>query len=214
MTSTQSTQEIVLLENVRLSYVYAFDPYVGRNDAGKETRSYGAHGIMTLDHPSLAKVKAAQRKVAQAAWPSNWEAVLTQLAAQDRLCLHDGNVSKMGQEAYKDRYYVSANGKTKPNIVTTRNGVNITIEKNDPNAPYSGAWGNLIAAIYAQSPDGKPSQYGKRINAQLTGIQLVKHDEAFGGGGKVAKPDEFPVVAGADADGAAPAAASASSGLI
>jgi hypothetical protein len=207
----QSTQEIVLIENTRLSYAYLFEPYRGKNDAGKETASYGAHALLPPDHPALAVIRAAQRRVAVAAWGAEAENVLTQLAAQDRLCLHNGDVSKAGQESYKGMFYVSANGKVQPQIVVTRNGVNVAIAKNDPSAPYSGCWANMFIAIYAQGPNGKPSQYGKRINAQLTGVQFLRHDTAFGGGGKVARPDEFPTVKGADADGAAPAATSAAS---
>lgn len=214
--SENQTQEIVVLQNVRVSYLYAFRPYVGKNDSGQETKTYCCHALMAPDHPGIAMIKAAQRKVAAAAWGAQAEAVLQQLAAQDKLCLHNGDVSKMGNPDYAGKFYVSANGKTRPNIVVTRGGVNVAIEADDPYAPYSGCWSNVIVAVYAQGPNNKPSKYGKRLNAQFMGIQFVRHDEQFGGGGRVAKPDEFPVVAGVEADGAAPVAASAGAagGLI
>jgi hypothetical protein len=210
--SQNESQIVVVLENVRLSYVYAFDPYVGKNDQGQETRTYSAHAIMDPTHAGVQKVKDAQRAIAAAGWGPQADAVLQQLLAQDKLCLHAGDISKMGQEAYKGKVFVSANGKARPRIVVTRGGTNVDIEKNDPYAPYSGCWANMIIAVYGQGTNAKPNKFGKRINAQLMGLQFLRHDTAFGGGGKIATPDEFPIVAGTDADGAAPV--SQASGLV
>jgi hypothetical protein len=201
--STPNTegQVVLTLRNVRLSYFYGFKPMLGTNDSGKETTNYCTHGILTPDHPDLATIKAAMRQVAQKAWPNNWEAVLQQLAAQDRLCLHNGSISKAGQQGYEGNYYVSANSKTRPMHVETRGGQNVVLTESD-GRPYSGCYANLMIAIYAQGGDGKPSKFGKRINAQFMGTQFKAHGEAFGGG-RVAKPDEFGIDP-AEADGAAP----------
>jgi hypothetical protein len=45
-------------------------------------------------------------------------------------------------------------------------------------------------------------KWGKRVNAQLMGVQKIKDGASFGGG-KVAKLEEFGLAA-ADADAAAP----------
>jgi hypothetical protein len=212
--SNQETQVTVVLSNVRLSYAYIFRPFKGKNDKGQETSSYSAHGIMLPTDPGVLLVRNAQRQVAAAAWGAQATDVLTKLAAQDKLALHDGNISKMGQEAYAGKYFVSANSKVRPKIAVTRGGVNTEIDEGDPCAPYSGCWANLIVAIYAQGPNNKPSQYGQRINAQLMGVQFLRHDEKFGGGGRVATLDEFPNVEATGADAAAPAVADASAGLV
>jgi hypothetical protein len=65
---------------------------------------------------------------------------------------------------------------------------------------YSGCYVNMQIALWAQQ-----NNFGKRVNAQLRGIQFLRDGEAFSGGG-VANPDEFDAVE-ADADGAAPEAA-------
>lgn len=216
MSTNEETQIVLLLEHVRFSYFYGFEPFIGKNSEGKETRTYSAHAIFDRTHPAFELVRAAQRKVAAAAWGAQAEAVLAQLAAQDKLCMHDGNISKMGQDAYKDKIFVSANNSKPPNIIATRGGQNVVIQRNDPYAPYSGCWGNLMVAVYAQSPNSKPNKWGKRINAQFMGAQFLEHDEKLGGGGRIARPDEFPTVAPADADGAVPAAlqSTAASGLV
>ncbi|MNP74169.1 hypothetical protein D3C76_1710040 [compost metagenome] len=54
----------------------------------------------------------------------------------------------------------------------------------------------MIVDIWAQD-----NSYGKRINAQLQGIQFVKDGEAFSGGGTSADASDFEEIAdGADAD--------------
>jgi hypothetical protein len=51
--------------------------------------------------------------------------------------------------------------------------------------PYSGCYVNVSIDVWAQD-----NKYGKRINAQLKGIQFVRDGDAFGGGAP-ASPDEF-----------------------
>lgn len=211
-----ATQRVLLLENVRTSYLYAFRPYTGTNDQGQATSSYTCHTLMEPNHPGIQLVKQATREIAAAAWGEQGMTILNALAAKDYLCLHDGNVTKVGEEAYANKFYVSANGKTRPRICVTRNGQNVEIQENDPCAPYSGCWANVLVAIYAQGANGKPSKWGKRINAQFMGIQFQRHDTRFGGG-RIAKLDEFGI-APAEADGAVPmqgaAAGGAASSLV
>lgn len=208
-----SNQEIVLLERVRVSYLYAFHPFIGKDDAGKDSKTYCVHALFDRGDANHVKVSAAIQKVVQA-WGVNAQAVLTQMKAQDKLCLHEGNISKMGKEEYKDKLYVSANGSRKPTVVVSRGGVNVEIGPDDPYAPYSGCWANVQFAIYPQNPPGKPNKWGNRVNAQFMGIQFLEHGEAFGGGGAIAKPEEFPVQETAGADAPPPSAAGAANGLI
>jgi hypothetical protein len=184
----------MLIENVRLSYAYLFKPY--ENDDG--SKSYCSHLILDANHPQIEKFKGLMRKAATEFWKDEAPAILQQLAAQDRLCLHRGDVTKPGQDAYKGRLYISTNSKIRPTII---DGDRSPLQEGDANAPYSGCRANAIVGVWVQA-----NQYGKRINAQLMGVQFVKHDERLGGGGKVAAADEFGVVAG-DADTAAPATA-------
>lgn len=198
----KSTQVELMLTNVRLSYADCYTPYVSTNDEGKQTATYGVHCLMDPTDANVAKVKEAQRKVAQAAWGDNWQAILNSIAAKDDACLHKGEVSRPTEEAYQGKFYVSARSKARPTCVATQGGVNVIVHQGEPLAPYSGCFANVKIAIYAQGANGKPSKWGKRINAQLMGVQFVRHGDAFGGG-KVARPEEFGIMA-EDADGAAP----------
>lgn len=197
--SGQMTSNVsVLIENARLSYVYVFHPMIGRNDQGQETKNYCLHAIIPPSHPAVERIKEAQRKVAAAKWGENYMQVLNQLALQHRVPLHDGALK--GGEGYEGNLYVSANSRVKPRVLVTRNGQNVDIGESDPCAPYSGCYGNVIVDIWAQ----QHPKWGRRINAQLTGVQFLRHGDRFGGG-RVARVDEFGL-APVDADGAVPAA--------
>lgn len=182
--------------NVRTSYFYGFQPYIGEDPTKP---NYGTHLIMPPDHPIIPAIKSAQRAVAVAMWADQADAVMAQLAAKDRLVLHDGTVSKPGQDAYKGMLYVSANsGKKRFTIVDADR---TPLQESD-GRPYSGCYVNAIIQVWAQQ-----NKWGRGINAQICGVQFLRHGEAFGGG-RVAAADEFQVVA-ASTDAPAPGGSAA-----
>jgi hypothetical protein len=183
-----------LITNCRFSYLYVFKPYEGEDGS----KSYCSHLIIPTNHPQLGALQAMIRKVAVDTWKDKAEEVLQQLKAQDRLAVHRGDVSKPGQDAYKGQLYISSSSKVRPRIVATVDGINQEIDEEHAMAPYSGCRGNAIIGIWAQN-----NKFGKRINAQLMGVQFVAHDQRLSGAGRVASVDEFGIVA-TDADSAAP----------
>ena len=203
MSEIPNADQTVILNNVRLSYFYGFEPYKDPEDPSKF--SYCSHFIMPPDHPDIEKVRAAQRAAALGMWKDQSQSMLEALAGQDRLCLHKGDVSKPGQDGYKGMFYVSgSSGKKRFTIV---DGDRSPLTAAD-GRPYSGCYANAIIQVWAQN-----NKWGKRINAQIAGVQFLRHGESFGGG-RIAAPDEFGVVSAAGADGAAPAAAGAAAGLF
>lgn len=210
MTETQNAELTVHLADsiqfpLRLSYFYGFEPYTNTDKAtGKVSKSFCTHLILPPDHPAIAKVKAAQRVAAIGMWKDQAEAMLVALAGQDRLCLHSGNISKPGQDGYKDNFYVSASSKKRFTIVDCDRR---PLTEAD-GRPYSGCFANAIIQVWAQN-----NSYGKRINAQIAGVQFTRNGDSFGGG-RVAAPEEFANVSAEGADSAAPAAAGAAAGLF
>lgn len=205
MTDISNAELTVHLTNVRLSYFYGFEPYVNTDPkTGKTSSSFCSHFILGPDHPDVEKIKVAQRAAALGMWKDQAQAMLEALAGQDRLCLHKGNISKPGADGYKDMLYVSASSKKRFTIVDG-DRTPLTAESG---RPYSGCYANAIVQIWAQN-----NQYGKRINAQVAGVQFLRHGESFGGG-RVAAPEEFSSVSAAGADSAAPATAGAAAGLF
>ncbi len=205
----------VLLEDVRLSYAYLATPFQGKNDQGEVTYTYTTHALFKPGSRQHEIVKAAIAKACVIGWQGQADQIKAQLAATDKLCIHDGNVTKGGEGPYKDMLYVACNSRSKPRILATRNGVNVELSPGDPLFPYSGCHANVAFDVYPQGAIGaKPNKGGKRVNAGLTGVQFLRHDEPLGGGGRVAKLEEFPTVETAGADAPAPAAAGGGSSLI
>lgn len=211
MSETQNENENtqILFNDVRLSYFYGYKPYTG--DDGKT--NYTAHLIFGENHPQLPALFALIQRVAAKEWKDKAAETLQQLKAQDRLCIHRGDISKSGQEAYAGKLYISANRRGDlgpPLILATIDNVNQEVPAGHPLAPYSGCWANVTFRVWAQP---QSSGWGKRINAELTGVQFRRHDKRLGGGGGVAKLTEFGIVP-ADADGATPLTSSNGAGLI
>jgi hypothetical protein len=202
---SESLNSIFTLDDVLLSFVFIYKPY--RSNDGKET--YTAHGIFTPDHKQFAALQKLIRDVAQAKFKDETETVLSQLKAQDKLCVHRGNVSKPGRTEYKDKLFIScsrnASDPPPPNAVATVNGANMKTDARHPLAVYSGCRGRIMFNVWAQNNTGDKG--GKRINAGLMGLQFLDHGPRLSGSGRVASADEFGIVA-SDADAASPQAAS------
>jgi hypothetical protein len=96
----------------------------------------------------------------------------------DKLCLKDGDES--GRPEFKGAYTLKASTKKRP-IVIGKDRAPLT---EDDNVIYAGCYVNAIFSLWAQN-----NQYGKRINAQLDGVQFAADGEAFGDGAISA--DEF-----------------------
>jgi hypothetical protein len=223
---TESTQ-VELKIYGRFSFVNITSPKEQTRQDGTKYFNFCSHVLFSEnDNPgftlppgivygagAIQAVKDAQRKVAQAAWPRTWEAQLKALAHQDKLALHDGVAKAAKYPEYDGQFYVSANGTKRPTAMRTVGNQNIPVVEND-NLFYGGAWGVLHVAIYAQGADGRKSDFGERVNAQLMGAHWVKHGDAFGGGGRVAAPEEFAPINAGEADAPAPAAAPAGRSLF
>jgi hypothetical protein len=214
MNATVNRNVSVLLEDVLLSYAYLATPYGSKQDDGKVKLTFTTHAVFKPESKAHLAMRKAIMDVAAAGWGAQAEATIIQLKGQDKLCLHDGNITKGGAEPYKDMLFVSASNERRPRILVTEQGRNVEIGADHPFFPYSGCRANVMVDIWPQSPDGKPSKWGKRINATLTGVQFLRHGEPLSGGGRIAAPEEFPTVETAGADSAPPAAAGGAGSLI
>jgi hypothetical protein len=112
------------------------------------------------------------------------------LEAADKLCLHDGD-AKAEYEGFKGNKFVSSRGKVRPSVF---DGQRQELTEAD-GKPYSGCYVNASLEIWAQD-----NSYGKRLNAQLRGVQFFRDGDAFAGGGQPADADEFDDIAAPEAD--------------
>lgn len=198
---------LIRLNDVRFSYFYGFDPFVAQPSPQnpKPKPVFTCHFLMRPDHPDLPRLVDVIKRVAEAKWKDTAPAVLQALKLQDKICLHNGNVTKAGKPEYAGLYYVSGNNERRFAIYDA----NRSILTAQDGRPYSGCWGNGIIDIYAQD-----NQFGKRINATITGVQFLRHDDAFGAGAPPARADEFPNVSAADAPIPAQGANDPTGGLL
>ncbi len=96
----------------------------------------------------------------------------------DRICIKDGD--EMDRPEYQGKMTIKASTKKRP-LVIDRDKTPLT---EDDNVIYAGCYVNAIISLWAQN-----NNYGKRVNAQLDGVQFVRDGEPFGDG--AASVDEF-----------------------
>lgn len=180
-------EKIITLKDVRLSFPVLFNAEAFEEGGKKE---FSASFLIAKDAPIVNEIKAAMLVIATAKWGEKGPALLTNLFRDDRLCLHDGD--RKDYEGYADRYFIRANNSVRPltldrarNPVTEADGI-----------IYSGCFVNATISMWAQD-----NKWGKRINANLRGVQFLRDGEAFSGG-QAGKVDEFEAV---DPEATAPA---------
>jgi hypothetical protein len=189
------------LANVRLSYLYCFEPYLPPASAQNPKATYRLHALIAPTDPQLRAVAEKIEALGAAhQWKGGvtWAEVKEQLKGKDAMCLHKGEVSQPGKPEYKGMFYVSGSRDTPYTVVDSDR---TPLRGNEtPRRPVSGDWGNVYLSVWVQD-----NQWGRRINATVTGLQFVKQDVAFGSGPPPKDPTEFGVVNAASADAPPPA---------
>lgn len=166
----------VIIKNVRLSFPNLFQP---QSVNGSEPK-FNASFLLEPGSDTAQALEAAIEQTAKDKWGAKADAILKQLRAADKTCLHNGD--SKDYDGYAGMLYVSASNPSKP-LIFDKDGR--THLDSTSGRPYAGCYVNASLDIWAQD-----SQYGKRINAGLRGVQFIRHGEAFTGGG-VASEDEF-----------------------
>lgn len=172
-----------LLRDSRLAFPNIWKPY-------KE--SFGARLIIPTNHKQIAEFKAAMSAVAKEKWPDKHLAIYKALDAADKLALHNGD-SKSEYEGFEGNLFVAANSKVRPTVY----GPNREDVTEAEGLIYSGCYVNASLELWAQDN----ADYGKRINAQLRGVQFLRKGDAFSGAGTAADADEFDEINAPDESG-------------
>ena len=167
------------LKDVRLAFPQVFKPAkVG--DEGEP--AYSASLLFPPKHPAHAELKAAAEALGKEKWGAKWATVKKELETKDRFPYHDGD-AKANYAGFEGNIFVSARSQQgvrptvidrKRNPVTEQDGV-----------IYAGCYVNANIELWCQD-----NKYGKRINAQLRGVQFLRDGDSFGGG-TAASSDEF-----------------------
>jgi len=179
----------LMLSNVRLAFPQLFKP---TTFDGTGEPSYSASLILTANHPQLEAIRAAQEAAGLEKWGAKWAAVKKELVIKDKLALHDGD-TKSQYDGFEGNFFLATRSKqsARPTVID-RNKSPLT---EADGRPYAGCFINCSVELWCQD-----NAFGKRINAQLRGVQFLRDGDSFGGGAP-ASSDEFSSVEdGADAD--------------
>ena len=170
----------MMIKNARLSFphlyrAHAFNP--------GQTPKFSATLIFDADGATAEAVKAEIKAVAEAKWGAKAPEVLKALNAQNKLCLRSSE-EKADLEGFEDgTLFINASSTKRPG---TFNRDRSPLAEDD-NKLYPGCYVNAAVEIWAQD-----NQYGRRINAELKGVQFAEDGEPLGGGGAPATADDFP----------------------
>lgn len=175
----------LMLRDVRLTFpsIWKMSAPKGGGDA-----AFSASFLMPPTHKQVKEVKAAMLAVAKEKWGAKADAIYKALDAADKLCLHNGD-AKAEYEGFEGNLYVSTRSKTRPTVF---DGQRQELMEAD-GKPYSGCYVNASVELWAMDND-----FGKRVNAQLRGVQFLRDGDAFAGGGKPADADEFDEIGAPD----------------
>lgn len=151
----------IKLSNVRLSFPSIFNRAEFNGEQGKFEATFlldkeeQSDQIAKLESAIESAIKEAKIKV-----PS------------DKRCLKDGD--GVEYDGYAGQVSLKASSKKRPTVIDRDK---TPLMEDDQNSPYAGCYVNAVIDLWVQN-----NTFGRRINANLYGIQFVKDGEAFGSG--------------------------------
>jgi hypothetical protein len=166
-----------MIENARLAFPNLWEARAGEG-GGKPT--FGALLIIDPKNPAVQALEKATLFVAKEKWGAKADVILKGLKAQDRLVIHDG-ATKAQYGGFEGNLYISARSQGRPTVF----GRNREPLDETDGKPYAGCYVNASVELWAQD-----NKYGKRVNAQLRGVQFRADGDAFAAG-TPASEDEF-----------------------
>lgn len=188
MTNPAAPTGRILLKNVRLAFPNLWEP---STVAGEGKLRYSASLLLATDHPQVKDIEARMRAVAREKWGAKADAVYAGLAKSDKLALHDGD-TKDKYDGFPGNLFVAA--AAQENAQPTVIDADKAPLSQRSGRPYAGCYVNAAIDFWAQD-----NVYGKRINAQLRGVQFLRDGDAFAAG-RPADSEEFDDVSeGSDA---------------
>ncbi len=149
----------IQLKNVRLSFPSLFQRAQFNGEDGKYEATFLFNKKDKKLKAKLDKAIAAKLKEANIKVP------------QDKRCLKDGD--EVEYNGYEGNWSLKASQSRRPTVID-RDRSPLT---EDDNVIYAGCFVNAIVDLWVQN-----NSFGKRINANLYGVQFVKDGEAFGMG--------------------------------
>lgn len=155
----------IKLNNVRLSFPSLFQRAVFN---GQPTDNDKFEATFLIDKESQAELI---EKIKSAIATKIKDDLKGAKIASDKICLKDGDTVEY--DGYQGHYSIKAANRKRPLIIDADKSP-LT---EDDNRLYAGCYVNAIIELWSQN-----NSYGKRINANLLGVQFAKDGEPFGDG--------------------------------
>lgn len=149
----------MMIKNVRLSFPSIFQRAVFDGQEGK----YEA--TVLIDKKDTKTKKILDKAIAEAIAEANIK------VASDKRCLKDGDESDY--DGYEGNWSLKAANSKRPTVLN-RDKTPLT---EDDEVLYAGCYVNVVIDLWVQN-----NKFGKRVNANLYGVQFVKDGEPFGMG--------------------------------
>lgn len=161
------------VKNVRLAFPSLFRKTAFEDEEPK----YSAVFILPKDHPQVGEIKSAVTEIAKDQLKEDYK--------RAKPLLRDGaekvHVGGFGD----DVYFFSARNSARPKVVDTDRSPLVE----EDGKPYGGCYVDAVVTLWVQN-----NKFGKRVNAELNGVQFRAAGQRFGGGGVVADDDDFEVL--------------------
>ena len=152
----------ILLRNVRISYPHLFEPFAYQ---GQGKAKFSCKFLIPKDSPLVKEIADKMKELAGNTYKDK------KLPPSDKLCMRDGD--QTGREEDEGYWVLSASDDARPVVVDQKRNP-LTAEDE---VIYPGCVVNGRIRLWAQD-----NQYGKRINANLLGVQFMKDGERLGSG--------------------------------
>lgn len=169
------------LENVRIAFCQnLFNPAL-IDAAGKPLHkpTYSSTFLIPKTSPLVAEVRKTIEAVAAEKWKTTSATVLRALAAEGKVCLKDGDL-KTQYDGFEGCMFINASTDKAP-LVVDKDKSQLSERSGKP---YAGCYVIALVDIWAQD-----NKYGKRINAQLKGVQFYADGDAFSGSAPASEDD-------------------------
>lgn len=175
------------LTNVRLAFPALFE---AKTVNGEGKPAFSAALLIDPADPQVKAINAAIDAVAKDKWGAKADVLLKQMRAADKVCLHDGDL-KASYDGFPGNLYISARNPVRPTVMDADKSPLVAAD----GKPYAGCYVVAVLELWAQD-----NNYGKRVNATLSGVQFLRDGDSFTGGGAADESDFDDVSAGATAD--------------
>lgn len=161
----------IKITEARLSFPDIWRPKAIKSGKGEPGEpKYSAHFLLDKkEHADQIKsLKLAIFALAKEKWGEKTKEMITKNKVT--VCLHEGSDKEYDGYSEENMFLSASSGK-RPTIVDRDK----TALAEDDRRPYGGCYVHAIVRLWVQD-----NNFGKRVNAELMGIQFVKDGEPFG----------------------------------